>query len=324
MIPIREDIKNHTFHPFYLLYGPESYLKRMYWQQLTEAILGGDTMNYHHLKERGADIRTIIETADTLPFFSEHRLIVIENCGLFKKSCKELVDYLPGMPETSILMFVEEAVDERNGLFKAVRERGVIFECARQDRKSLSSWAARILKNEGRLITGSAMDLLLDQAGDDMEFLYNELQKLISYTEGRPSVTKEDVQAVCYAPITGQIFQMAQAISAKDRKKALALYSDLLAVKEKPLNILWRLTGQFNDLFQIRSLAESGADNAAISKLLKKNQYVVARLRTQARSFPPGALEEALESCAGADAAVKSGEISDQLAVEMLLVQLSS
>ena len=46
--------------------------------------------------------KEIIDLSQTLPFFAEHRLILLENTGFFKKSCDELAEYVPEIPETSI------------------------------------------------------------------------------------------------------------------------------------------------------------------------------------------------------------------------------
>ena len=50
MQTLNQDIKNRTFRPVYCLYGEEAYLKRSFKIRLREAILDGDTMNYHHFE----------------------------------------------------------------------------------------------------------------------------------------------------------------------------------------------------------------------------------------------------------------------------------
>lgn len=60
----------------------------------------------------------LISLADTMPFFSERRLILIEDSGFFKTSSEALAEYLPTMPDTTCIVFVEEAVDKRNKLYK--------------------------------------------------------------------------------------------------------------------------------------------------------------------------------------------------------------
>ena len=83
MQTLNEDIKTRQFKPAYLLFGEEAFLKQSYKRKLREAITGGDTMNYHSFQGKGLDVKEIISLGDTMPFFSEKRLILIEDSGFF-------------------------------------------------------------------------------------------------------------------------------------------------------------------------------------------------------------------------------------------------
>ena len=97
---LNQDIKDRQFKPVYLLFGEEAFLKKSYKNRLKEAMVGDDTMNFHQFEGKGVDLKEIISLADTMPFFGERRLILIEDSGLFKGSGAEaLVEYLPQMPE---------------------------------------------------------------------------------------------------------------------------------------------------------------------------------------------------------------------------------
>ena len=85
---INEDIANGTFKPCYLIYGDEAYLRIQNKDKLKKALLGsGDSMNLSHYEGAGLNPLEIIDMAETLPFFAERRIIVIENSGFFKNGC---------------------------------------------------------------------------------------------------------------------------------------------------------------------------------------------------------------------------------------------
>lgn len=323
MKTLNQDIKNRSFKPLYCLYGEEAYLKRSFKTRLRDAILNGDTMNYHYFEGKDADARSIIDAAGTLPFFADYRLILIENSGLFKKEAEALVKYLPEMPDTTILLFVENQMDRRSRLYKAVQARGYATELKRQEPAYLEKWILTILKKEGKQITRDTMNRFLERTGNDMDLIYGELEKLIAYTAGRDVITADDVEQIGSVQITGQIFEMVGAVSAKNGPRALALYGDLLAMKEAPMRILFLIARQFNQLLQVRQLSDAGMDQSAIAKKLGLHPYVAGKIRTQSRSFTPSALKEAVSVCLEAETAVKTGNLSDQLAVELLLTELS-
>ena len=84
MKSLNEDIKTGNFKGAYLLFGEEAYLKKQYKERLRKAILPeGDQMNYAYYEGRGINPAELIDLAETMPFFAERRLIVVENSGFF-------------------------------------------------------------------------------------------------------------------------------------------------------------------------------------------------------------------------------------------------
>lgn len=317
---LNQDIKNRQFKPAYLLFGEEAFLKRSYKNRLKEAAVGDDTMNFHQFEGKGLDLREIISLADTMPFFGERRLILMEDSGLFKgKGADWLVEYLPDMPDTSIMVFVESEVDKRGRLYKKVKDLGHVSEMGRQDAKQLSAWAGGILAKEGKKITGRTMELFLSKTGDDMENIRMELEKLIGYTMGREIITDQDVEAICTVRVTSKIFDMVEAIVTRKTRLALDLYEDLLTLKEPPMRILFLIARQFNQILQVKELMAQGMDRGSIASKLKMQPFVVGKTMPQARSFSREQILSCVNLCVDAEEAVKTGKLNERLAVELLI-----
>ena len=79
MKQLNSDIKNKDFKQVYLLTGDETFLLRSYKKRLKAAIVGDDDMNYSYYEGKDIDISAVIDTAETMPFFAERKLIIIEN-----------------------------------------------------------------------------------------------------------------------------------------------------------------------------------------------------------------------------------------------------
>ena len=114
MQTLNQDIKEHTFRPVYLIFGEETFLRNSYKNRLRDAVAGEDTMNTAGFEGKGLDVQELVRLADTMPFFAERRLILVENSGFFKSAPDILVQYLPSMPDTTCLVFVESEVDKRS------------------------------------------------------------------------------------------------------------------------------------------------------------------------------------------------------------------
>ena len=282
---------------------------------------GDDTMNYNYFEGKGLDVQELISLANTMPFFSDRRLILVEDSGCFKAASDELVEALPDIPDTTCMVFVESAVDKRNRLYKKVKELGSAVELKRQSASQLAVWAGRILAQNGRKITSSDMNLFLERTGDDMETIRTELEKLISYTMGQEIVTREDIEAVTTVQVTNKIFDMVTAIVAGKTKTAMDRYEDLLTLKEPPMRILFLIARQFNQILLVKEMMASGNDKSAIASKLKIPPFAAAKLMPQARNFTKEQLAGCVEACVEAEEAVKTGRLGDRLAVELLIMR---
>lgn len=278
-------------------------------------------MNYNYYEGKGINVPEILGMADTMPFFAEKRLILVEDSGFFKGGgeAESLAEYLPNVPDTTCLLFVETEVDKRSKLYKAVKKHGYAAEMVRQEPAQLARWAAGVLAREGKKITGRTMDLFLSKTGDDMENILSELDKLISYTLGRDVITDADVEAVCVTQVTNKIFDMITAISSRQTRKAMDLYEDLLTLKEPPMRILFLIARQFNQILQVKELMGKGMDKSTIASKLKLAPFVAGKIMLQAKSFTKEQIFSYVNLCVDAEEAVKTGKLADRLAVELLI-----
>jgi len=322
MKSVQEDIKNNQFKKVYLFYGPEEYLKRQYKNKLRYALFPEeDTMNFSCFEGKKADPAEIIDLAETMPFFADRRMILLQDTGFFKSKCDELADYLGNLPDYLCLVFVEGEVDKRSRMYKAVKKYGRPVEFSVQDHRTLTRWVSGMLQKEKKKITQQDMELFLVKTGSDMSNIEKEVEKLLCYTMGRDIITTADIEAVCVTQITNQIFDMIRAVAEKNQKKALNLYYDLLSLKEPPMRILFLLARQFNLILQVKELQGNGCGTQEIGKKTGLQPFVIRNYQAYGRQFSVMELRKAVEDCTDMEEAVKSGQMGDVLSVELLLVK---
>lgn len=323
MNTIDEHIKKNEFSNMYLLFGKEDYLKITYRNKLRKTIISpDDSMNYSYFEGKDIDENAVISMAGTVPFFSERRLIVVENSGLFKRQ-NELSEFLSSLPETTFLVFVEQEVDKRSKLYKAVQKSGTVVELNGLEEKDLKLWVATYLHQSQKKITEQNIMYMLNKTGVDMQNLKNELDKLISYSASEDVITREMIDEICVAQTEGKIFEMIDAIGMRNQDRALQLYYDLLAVREKPMSILFLLIRHFNILIQLKELANEGAANGVIASKVGVPPFAVRKYIGQAKNFKNSEIRDCLEQCAEVEQQVKTGLLLDQIGVELLIIAFS-
>ena len=324
MKTIDEDIKTGQLKTAYLLYGPEAYLRRQYRDKLKHAMAApDDNMNFAAFEGKETDVEAVIELAETLPFFAEQRVILIENSGFFKNSCERLAEYLPKTPATTHFIFVEDEIDKRSKCYKAVQKTGKVVEFATQTEELLTRWILSRLKKEGKNITGSVLQLFLSKTGTDMGNIDRELEKLICYTMGRPVIEAADVEAIATEQTQNKIFEMVNAIAEHNQRKALDLYYDLLTLKEPSMRIMYLISRQFQILLNVKDMSARGMDQASMAKIAGIPPFAVRRNVSQAKGFSMEQLKQALRDGVDLEEAVKTGRMNDQMAVEIFLMKYS-
>ena len=325
MKSLNEDIKSGNLKQVYLLFGEESDLKKQYKNKLSRAILPeDDTVNYAYYEGKGIRAEELIDLAETLPFFAERRLIVVENSGFFKNASPELADYMKSLPETVCFVFVENEVDKRGKMYKTVKAKGRVTELSRQDEKTLLYWIAANVKKEGKKMREADAKFLLSKVGTDMENIRKELEKLFSYTLGQEEITVQDMNDICTTQITNKIFDMIEAVAAKRQKKALDYYYDLLALKEPPMRILYLLSRQFKLLLHVKDLSKKGYDRAGIARDAGLHPFVAGKYVEQCKAFRSRELRDIMEEAARTEELVKTGRLGDVMGVELFIVKYST
>ena len=317
-------INKNQLSNIYLICGEEEFNKKICKQKLTECILNepaDGNMNYHFYDGASFDIQDFTEQASTLPFFSERQLLVVSGSNLFKTS-SVLADKLPDLPDSTYIIFYESAYDKRNSLYKYVKSKGTIFELNHESDNALPMWIARHLNQFEYRITMRAAKLIISKAGVDKSALSCELEKLIAYTAETKTIDIEDVEAVCTTLLTNKIFAMMDFIVSGKKTEALNLYKDLVIAKESPAKILSLLSRHYNILMQIKDMPRESDMN--IAKKLSVPSFAVKKYKSQASLYNKQDILRCLTACATAETDFKTGRIQPQLAIEILIIQLSS
>ena len=320
---INNDIKQNQFQKVYLLFGEERYLKKQYTDRLKKALgAESDSINVHFYEGKELNVEEIMDLAKTLPFLAEHRVIFIQNSGLFKSGGEDMAEYLKTQNETTIFVFTEAEVDKRSRLYKTVQSTGYVTEFSIQDEKTLVRWIGGTLAKEGKKVTEGTVLHILSKTGTDMENIQMELEKLLSYCLDEEIITDEAVEAICTTRITNHIFDMVAAISERNTRKALDLYYDLLALKEPPMRILYLIAKECNRLLQTKELKKRGFGNKEIGTHLGLPPFVAGKYVTQSSRFKTSQLKNAVKKCVEAEENVKTGKMNDVMSVEMLIVSV--
>ena len=290
-----------------------------------------DSLNYSYFEGTSTQVGEVVDLVNTMPFMSDHRLVLCENTGwlagesgLSEDKFKMLTDSLTNIGEDVVFAMCEEKVDKRSKLFKFLTKNGSSEEFAKESEETLKRWVAGYLGNSGKKITAAAAEYLITEVGNDMTLLSLEMEKLIAWCLERNEVTINDIDTVCTHQVNGKIFDMITAISEHRQKEALALYYDLLTLRESPFHIQSLLVRQYNNLLSVRDGLDKNYSYVTIADKTGIKDWLVKKMSYIAKKMPLLKIEEAIEACAKAEEDIKTGNMVDVLAIELLIISLSN
>jgi DNA polymerase III, delta subunit len=325
MINILKEIEQGNPKNFYLFYGEEDYLKNHYVNELKKKFIPEEfsDMNFN-IFEENAD--AIINCVMSLPFMNEYRLVIIKESGFFysgKKNETELIlKYIDDFPKSSIIIFCESKIDKRNKLYKKICDVGLASEIKKPIDKELVKWIIKICKVNKKIISPENALLILKITMGNMEFLKNELGKLINYCS--EEINSEQINLLCTKSVDAKIFDLVANMGNKNLKLALESYNNLIFLKEQPLMILAMISRQFVLILQSKIFSNSGLDSSSIAQKLGTRSFVISDCLRQSKNFSSDKLICAIKDCLDVDYKVKTGQLSDKLAVETLIMKYSA
>ena len=172
-----------------------------------------------------------------------------------------------GFPGNNHLLITTDIVDKRRSLYKTIKERGVVIDCAvpRGDRRAdklaqedvLLQKMTEILKPRNKEIDQGAYLALMDMTGFDLRTFCGSLEKLIDYVGERNAITLEDVESVLKRTKKDPIYDFTNAIADRQIEKALFFLNSLLEAEFHPLQILAAIVNQIRKLLLANDFAKS-------------------------------------------------------------------
>ena len=316
---LAKEIRDGAPKQIYILSGEEGYLVKYYKNALIKAICGDDDMNFTAFNGKEFNYNEFVSIADTMPFFAERRLILLENTGVLSEASEEFESYLHNMPDTTCLLIVDSSIDKRLKVYKTASSLGLFVSFSYQSEEELLPWVTKKLSSSGVSVTEPVCRAIISRVGIDMNALDNELDKLISYVGDKKYVELSDLDAIGTENYEDKIFDIVESIVYKKDKKAMSLYENLLALKVPAIKMLIILAKQYARLHTVQSIAARGGSDPEIMKAVGCSSGQVYYLRKQASSVSASYLDSMIRFANDMDESIKSGNITDTLAVDMFI-----
>ena len=320
--------------PVYLFYGEEQYLVKQALNSLRNCFLPEeDEWNYELLDGKDISSDNIINAANTMPFWGDRKMVVVNNPDLFQGKPAQgetweaeagaqndrLLAYLADPnPRTCLVLVASGKVDTRRKVYKAVEKNGLAIQFAPLKGKALQDWLSREAVNRGKIFDSQALDYLIICGGNNLSLLAAEIAKISDYLGDGTRITLQVVQAIAAATQEAGIFQLIDAVAEKQIGKGIRLLREMFTLGEQPVPIALMLARQFRLMLAAKSVK---AENLA--GILHVHPYAAQKAAAQARNFSEHQLKNILQDFLRLDVALKNGKGPPHVLLEAALLRLA-
>jgi DNA polymerase III subunit delta len=311
---------------FYIFHGDDPHSQQETLAEL-KGKLGDPAMlelNTSQFEGSAIELSQLRHACNSMPFLADKRLVIARDFfsgSPTKEAVADLLAYLPQVPETTRLVFLESrplsdkhpavklAEAEKNGYVKAFNQ---------PQGQELERWIRqRVEANHGH-ISPRAVHSLAVNVGSELHALANEIEKLLLY-KGEQTIEEADVNVLSPYAAQASIFDLVDALGSRNGRDAALLLQKKNNEGADPFFLFSMFVRQFRLLIQVKELADEGAAPPEIARALKIHGFVAGKLAQQSHTFSLPQLERIYSHLLDIDVGVKTGRTDMATALDLFV-----
>ncbi len=345
------EVAGGRLRPAYVFVGDEVFFRDQCRQALLAHLVSADLRDFslHDLDLAETSVAELIDRARTPSLMAPFQVFFIRGVknlygrGSHADDFAAIEAYVKDPNPAAVLIFVADHISipadarrmdmQDRDRYERIRETlgefcGMV-ELARVEESDGIRWVVEQAQKEGVKIEPDAARELIDSLGADMMLVSRELEKLILYAGERKQITLGDVETMVLAAKQRSLYELTDAISAKDKARALSVLDAMLSSGEgddAAIGHLYMLARTFRQMLVIleKGVRDSRTIWQALWQGFRLPPFAAEDIIRQARRYKSRReLTRALKLVARADLELRSNPPSKRLVLERLVMRLA-
>ena len=300
-------------------------------------------VNHISLRSDGLVPNSVAAAAFTVPFMTDRRVVVVKDLlARFERSRPRrgsgstggasrdplgqwsgLVEQLGSMPPTTDLVFVDGGLSGNNPMLRRLSPMSEVREFRMPSERDLPGWIANRADRIGVSIDRNACAVLADAVGRHPMLIDSELRKLALYCGDRPAAVEDVREMVAYVR-EANIFQAVDAVIDGKTDVALRLVGRIMDDGSPAVYVMTMIARQVRLLLMANDLMARGEAQDQIGRRIRLSGWVLNKTLQQARRTSQENLVYMHGRLVETDLLLKTKPIDEQLALEMLVAELTT
>jgi DNA polymerase-3 subunit delta len=218
--------KIKTFKPVYWLEGEESYFidKVMNYAEHTILNESEAAFNLTVFYGRDADWTFVVNACRRYPMFAERQVVLLKEAQ-HMKDIDKLETYIANPLSSTVFVVAlkDKKVDGRTSLSKLLKKNAEVFQSKKIFESQLPEWVRDMIAAKGYQVTPQALQLLIDNIGNDLSRLENEVEKVALNLANTKTIDENAIEKYVGISKEFNAFELQAAISKKDLAKAIRI-----------------------------------------------------------------------------------------------------
>lgn len=312
--------------PLYLLLGPETYLRRVAAQTITDAALSRTLLrefNEASFSLTSDAVQSAVAAAEQLPMMSDVRVVRVRDFARLREADEDvLIRYLNNPSPSTVMIFVADDLDKRKKSSKVLLDVCTVVDFSALKDAEAKAWAKTRLRELKITADEQVLTEIVRLVGTDVQTLSNEIDKLASAVAETGRITSEHVDELIGRSRELSNFELGDQLLAGNRRRALETLHRLLEDGAEPVMLVGLIAGNYHRLALGKQLLARGGREAVFRNIglppFKRDAYIATLQRSSAAQIARG-----IQLTAAVDLAIKTSQATPRLQLEMLVCELS-
>ncbi len=347
-----EDLRARKLRPAYVFVGDEAFFRKRFRDAILQHLVPADLRDFSLFEFDLAetDLAEILDRAQTPSLMAPFQVFFVRGVkNLFGRGSNEeklaaIEEYCKNPNPDALLVFVADHISipadvrrmemQDKERYQRIRETmgqscGIV-ELARVEEGEAVRWIGDFCASHNVKIDSDGARELVDALGGDMMMISNELEKLMLYVGARNRITLGDVETMVLAAKQRSLYELTDAISAKERARALEILDAILSSgegEEAAIGHVYMLAKTFRQMLVIleRNVRDQRMLWAALWQGFRVPPFAAEDVIRQARRYKSRRdLTRAIRLIAKADLALRSNPVSKRMVLERLVIELTT
>ena len=323
----------------YLIYGNQGPTIKSQIRKISEAFLNGerpDELNFIKLDGHNFLVQDAVDECKYVALGYDKKVVSLENCYFLLKPKPRnkieadqdydvLLKYINNESQDPdacfILAVASSSIDEKNQIFKALKEKAKIVQIVDPDEKGWNEYVKAYLQRHNIVIDKDAVQELADRTNGDVGLFQNSVQILTLYTD---HIRYKDVTLMVAKPLEDNAFLIFNLLLDNKNAEAVELFRDLKVKNIEPVTLIGQLANQFRLLNQVMYLCKKRLSKEEIASELNIKPGRVYILSRSISIISESTIRKTLDELYQLDLDIKSGLVDRHYAFEMFLLKFKT